>query len=162
MTAKLWANSGDSHATGEVQRWKDILPKDLAERMPRSEKDADGEFETVYVDGRSFRRKLPKIATKTDASGKTIGQLVSERGASSLEGRLEDLDREGVWCEVVYASLGLWETLITDRDMIRTVTRLQNEYLATEVAEKSGHRLVPTASVPLLDLDDAVAEVRHI
>lgn len=161
MTTMFWANSGDSHATGEVERWRDILPKRLAERMPRSVKDSDGEFETVYVDGKSFRRKLPKLVTKTDESGKTIAELVSERGAKSLEGRLRDLDQEGIWGEVVYASLGLWESLITDRSMIRDVARLQNDYLASEVAEASGHRLVPTASLPLLDVDDAVAEVQH-
>ena len=158
---KLWANSGDSHATGETQRWNEILPKDIAERMPRSVKDPDGEYETVYVDGKSFRRKLPKLATKTDASGKTIIDLVSERGAGSLEERLRDLDQEGVWAEVVYASLGLWESMLRDPEMVKTVARLQNEWLASEVAAKSGHRLVPTGSVPLLDIDDAVAEVQH-
>ena len=158
---KLWANSGDSHATGETQRWAEILPPDLAARMPRSEKDPDGEYETVHVDGTSFRRKLPKLLTKTDASGKTIADLVTERGAASLDDRLRDLDQEGVWAEVVYASLGLWESMLTDPEMVRTVARLQNEWLASEVAEKSGHRLVPTASVPLLDVDDAVCEVQH-
>lgn len=162
MTAKLWANSGDSHATGEVERWQQILPPDLAARMPRSVKDPDGEFETVYVDGREFRRKLPKILSKTDEQGRTIADLVNERGAATLEGRLDDLDQEGIWGEVVYASLGLWETLVTDRAMMRAVTGLQNEYLATEVAEKSGHRLVPVASVPMLDLEDAVTELHHI
>jgi predicted TIM-barrel fold metal-dependent hydrolase len=162
VTEKLWANSGDSHSTGEAQRWREILPADLAERMPRSVKDPDGEFETVHVDGKSFRRKLPKIVTKTDASGKTIGELVMERGAANLEDRLRDLDQEGVWAEVVYASLGLWENMITDREMVRTVARLQNEWLASEVAAKSGNRLVPTASVPLLNIDDAVAEVAHL
>jgi predicted TIM-barrel fold metal-dependent hydrolase len=161
MTDKLWANSGDSHATGEVERWKEILPPALAERMPRSVKDEDGEYETVYVDGKSFRRKLPKIATKTDGSGRTIGQLVSERGAVSLEARLADLDREGIWGEVVYASLGLWENMLSDPAMVREVARLQNEYVASEVAAASGHRLVPTASVPLLDVADSVAEVHH-
>ena len=32
---------------------------------------------------------------------------------------MRDLDREGVWGEVIYASLGLWENLITDRDLVR-------------------------------------------
>lgn len=161
MTDKLWTNSGDSHATGEVERWKEILPPALSERMPHSVKDPDGEFETVYVDGKSFRRKLPKIATKTDAAGKTIVELASERGAVSLEARIADLDREGVWGEVVYASLGLWENMLSDPAMVREVARLQNEYVASEVAAASGHRLVPTASLPLLDVTDAVAEVRH-
>jgi predicted TIM-barrel fold metal-dependent hydrolase len=158
----MWANSGDSHSTGETQSWKEILPPELADRMPRTVKDPSGEFETIYVDGRSFERRLPTIDKKAGASGKTIGQLASERGATSLEARLEDLDTEGVWAEVAYASLGLWENQLTDRSMVCEVARLQNEFLASEVAEKSGHRLVPTASVPLLNVGEAVAEVSHI
>jgi predicted TIM-barrel fold metal-dependent hydrolase len=159
---KLWSNSGDSHAMGEAERWKEILPPDLFERMPRSVKDADGEFETIHVDGRKLRRKLPTVEKKKDASGKTATELGDARGATTLEGRLADLDREGVWGEVVYPSLGLWETLITDRAMVAQVNRLQNEYLATEVAAASGHRLVPAGSVPMLDIDDSVSEVTHM
>jgi predicted TIM-barrel fold metal-dependent hydrolase len=161
MVDKLWANSGDSHATGEAATWEKIFPREVFERMPRSVKDPDGAFETVYVDGKSFRRAMPRIDQKTDSSGKTIGQLVSERGAPTLERRLADLDDEGVWSEVVYASLGLWENMITDAKLVKTVASLQNEYQASEVAERSGHRLVPTASIPLLVVEDAVAEVHH-
>ena len=59
---KLWANSGDSHSLGENSVWDEILPKELAERMPRSEK-FDG-YEIVHVDGESFRREMPKLETK--------------------------------------------------------------------------------------------------
>jgi predicted TIM-barrel fold metal-dependent hydrolase len=159
---KLWANSGDSHSLGETAMWATILPAHLAERMPRSEKDPDGEFETVYVDGRSFRRKLPRIAKKTAGdTGKTIGELVSERGANNIEDRLRDLDNEGVWAEVVYSSLGLWENMITDRELVRSANRAENEWKASEIVARSQNRLVPTASVPLLDVDDAVTELQH-
>ena len=57
--SKLWANSGDSHSLGERAVWDEILPKELADRMPRSEK-FDG-YEIVHVDGKSFRRELPKL-----------------------------------------------------------------------------------------------------
>ena len=38
----------------------DKLPDDLRERMPRSEKDPSGDFETIYIDGQVFRRDMPK------------------------------------------------------------------------------------------------------
>jgi hypothetical protein len=50
-----------------------------------------------------------------------------------LQARMRDLDREGVWGEVIYASLGLWENLITDRDLVRAASRAENEWKVTEV-----------------------------
>src|SRR5438067_13860456 len=93
VTNKLWANSGDSHSLGERAVWEEILPKSLAERMPRSEKHEDEGYEIVHVDGQSFRREMPKLERKR-AGGKTIGQLVMERGANDIDSRLRDLDQE--------------------------------------------------------------------
>ena len=155
---KLWANSGDSHSLGERAVWDEILPKQLADRMPRSEK-FDG-YEIVHVDGQEFRRDMPKLDTKK-VGGKTIGELVMERGANDIESRLRDLDNEGVWSEVVYDSLGLWESMIKDKDLLKAANRAQNEWKATEIVAKSHNRLVPTASVPLLDIDLAIEEMQH-
>ena len=158
MTDRLWANSGDSHSLGERAVWDEILPRHLAERMPRSEKFES--YEIVHVDGQSFRRDLPVLQTKK-AGGKTIGELVSERGAGDIASRLRDLDEEGVWAEVVYDSLGLWDSMIRDRKLLQAANRAQNEWKASEIVRRSSDRLVPTASVPLLDIGYAVAELQH-
>jgi len=154
----LWANSGDSHSLGEEAVWEEILPKDLAARMPRSEK-FDG-YELVHVDGETFRRDMPKLMTKK-VEGKTIAELVMERGATDIESRLRDLDAEGVWAEVVYDSLGLWESMIKDQKLLAAANRAENEWKASEIVSRSNNRLVPTAGVPLLDLDLAIAEMQH-
>src|SRR4051795_3309683 len=155
---KLWANSGDSHSLGENSVWDQILPPELAARMPRSEK-FDG-YEIVHVDGESFRREMPKLETKK-SGGKSIGELVTERGATDIESRLRDLDEEGVWAEIVYDSLGLWESMIKDPALLSAANRAQNEWKASEIVSRSNNRLVPTASIPLLDVDLAIAELQH-
>jgi len=58
----MWANSGDSHFLEREDLYTEILPPDLAQRMPRAVKDPDGSYETVFIDGESFRRPLPKPA----------------------------------------------------------------------------------------------------
>ena len=68
--SKLWANSGDSHSLGERAVWDEILPKELADRMPRSEK-FDG-YEIVHVDGESFRRDMPKLEVKKPAARPSV------------------------------------------------------------------------------------------
>ena len=161
-TPKLWANSGDSHFLEPEGLWHEILPAALADRMPRSEKVGDSE-EIVYVDGKSFRRDLPRIFTKKDAeSGMTISELVNRApGARDLDERMKDLDREGIWAEVIYASLGLWENMITDRELVRAAARAENDWKAREIQGRAPDRLVPAATLPLLDVGDAVDELHH-
>ena len=59
MTEKIWANSGDSHFLEPETLWRDTLPPKLAELVPYTERDPDGQWETVHIDGMSFRRLLP-------------------------------------------------------------------------------------------------------
>ncbi|MGE0881066.1 MAG: amidohydrolase family protein [Acidimicrobiia bacterium] len=159
---KIWANSGDSHSLGERAVWEEILPREIVDRLPRSEKFPEEGYEIVYVDGKSFRRDIPIMRLDTKkAGGKTIGELVSERGAGDIESRLRDLDDEGVWAEVVYDSLGLWSSMIEDKELLRTVNRAENEWKAATIVAKSNGRLVPTAQVPMIDMDFAVAELEH-
>ncbi len=159
--SKMWANSGDSHFLEPDDLWFQILPSRLAERMPRAERVGDDE-EIVHVDGQSFQRKLPKIMTRKGADGLTIAELSARPpGARDIRSRLLDLDAEGIWAEVIYPSLGLWQNMITDPELVREATRAENEWIAAEIQAVAPDRLVPTGQLPLLSVDDAVAEVRH-
>lgn len=158
---KIWAHSGDSHFIEPPTLWKEILPAHLAERMPWMEKIADDE-ELIHVDGKTIRHRLPKIAVKRDPkTGETIGELVMKApGARNLQARMQDLDQEGIWAEVVYASLGLYENLIDDRALVRTASRAENEWRVATIQNLAPDRLVPAAAVPLLDIEDAVVELK--
>ena len=46
-----------------------------------------------------------------------------ERGAGDIESRLRDLDEEGIWAEVIYHSIGLWESMIKDPKLLQAATR---------------------------------------
>src|SRR5262245_32981100 len=151
---KIWANSGDSHFIEPTEAWS-ALPKDLAERMPRSVKDPDGLYETVSVDGQSFRRKMPsagqqefhKAANRTD-------------GVSDIATRLRDLDTEGIWGEVVFPSLGMWNASFRDPVLVREAMRVSNDWVVDRLLRQSP-RFVPTAQVSLLSVEDAVAEIER-
>jgi predicted TIM-barrel fold metal-dependent hydrolase len=116
----------------------------------------------VTVDGKSFRRQLPKIAKAKGQTGETIAEL-SHRppGSRDVKLRLLDLDQEGVWGEVMYASIGLWCSLIEDKKLIRAAATAENEWLVSEIQGTAPDRLVCSALMPLLDVDDAVDEVVH-
>jgi predicted TIM-barrel fold metal-dependent hydrolase len=159
---KMWTHSGDSHFLEPKGLWDEILPAHLAQRMPRSEKVSDTE-EIVHVDGKSFRRQMPDLRRKRKGTNGLSMEDMHDRapGAHDARLRLADLDNEGVWGEVIYASLGLWETMIEDRALIRVAAAAQNEWKVENIQNLAPDRLVPTATVPLLDVEEAVAEVHH-
>lgn len=164
---KIWANSGDSHFLEPDDIWFQILPKELAERMPRSEKHEDSE--TLYIDGTSFNRPMPRMGGITgEVRGEKVENMslqdVSHRppGARDVKARIKDLDGEGIWGEVVFPSLGLWDYLITDRKLAATAFRAMNEWKLSEVQGAAPDRLVVTPSIPLLNLEDAIAEIHHV
>jgi hypothetical protein len=100
---KLWANSADSHFIEPADVWRSRLPKRLADLVPRSEKDPDGLWESIYVDGQAFRRRLPSIA-----QAEFFEATVAAAGARDVRKRLTDLNDEGIWSELVFPSLGMW------------------------------------------------------
>ena len=153
---KIWANSGDSHFMEPPDLFTSGLPKDLADRMPRSQK-FDG-YEIVSVDGQEFRRAMPKPGK----DGETMGDMVFKRapGANDPLLRLKDLDEEGIWAEVTFPSIGIWASSIKSPELMRAGVQCLNDW-AHEYIAKASPRLLPTASLSLLDVGDAVAEVER-
>ncbi len=155
-THKIWAHSGDSHFLEPDDLFLSSMPEDLAMRMPRSVKDADGEWETVHVDGQQFRRQLPQGAQKEfyEASSRAPGA-----GNTAL--RLIDLDNEGIWGEVVFPSLGMWNSTFKDPVLVREAMRVANDWSMDTIQRPTNNRLLPTAQVSMLSLNDAVAEIER-
>lgn len=153
--SKIWANSGDSHLVEPDDLFTTSLPADLAARMPRSVKDEDGSHETLYVDGQEFRRRMPKAANLTDDEGRTVSERAP--GANDKALRLVDLDGEGIWAELVYPSIWVWMSSITDPDLLAAGCRAINDW-AIEY-QRFSPRYVCTATIPLLTAEHAVAEV---
>lgn len=159
-STKLWANSGDSHLVEPEGLFENRLPEEIAARMPRSVKDPDGAWETVYVDGQKFRRRMPKLPggprQVVNLDG-TIGDRAP--GANDPHLRLKDLDQEGVWAEVTYPSIGVWSHSIRTAEVMAAGARAVNDWAAEFQAVSP--RYVCTAMIPLLHIDLAVAEVRR-
>lgn len=154
MIDKIWANSGDSHFIEADEAWATALPKALADRMPKSVKDPDGRHETVSIDGLSFRRKLPSPA-QIEFMERSV-----RPGMGDIEARLKDLDGEGIWGEVVYPSLGMWNSMYRDPVLVREAMRVSNDWVKEKLIDPSP-RMVPTAQVSVLDIGDAIAELER-
>jgi predicted TIM-barrel fold metal-dependent hydrolase len=154
---KIWANSGDSHLVEPDDLFTASLPKELAERMPRSVKDEDGSHETLYVDGQEFRRRMPRAGDLKDENGMTVNERAP--GANDMGLRIKDLDQEGIWAELVFPSIGIWMSSIRDVELLAAGCAAINDW-AIEY-QRFNPRYVPTATIPLLDAEHAVAEVHR-
>lgn len=162
LEKKLWANSGDSHFLEPENLFQEIMPADLAERMPRTVKDEDAGTETVYIDGETLTRRMPKPIQDGEFAGETINTLSARPpGAGDTDKRVLDLDQEGIWGEVTFPSLGLWANYIKDPMLAREGVKALNDWAMTEIQHKYPKRLIATASLPLLDVKDTVAEVHR-
>jgi predicted TIM-barrel fold metal-dependent hydrolase len=151
---KIWAHSGDSHFLEPEDLYKTSLPPAIASRLPRSE--IDGEWELVHVDGEVIRRRAPNPKRRKildDAIGRPPG-------ARNARERLKDLDAEGIWGEVVYPSVGLWNNLIKDPGLMQEAIRVGNDFAHDEI-EGVSPRFVCAAQVSTISIDDAVDELQR-
>jgi predicted TIM-barrel fold metal-dependent hydrolase len=152
---KIWANSGDSHFLEPDDLWRENVPARYRDLMPHAVKDADGEYETVSVDGISFRRKLPNKAQLEfmEASSRAPG-------ANNAELRLKDLDHEGIWAEVVFPSLGMWNASFRTPEALHAAIQVGNDWAKSQIMDVSP-RLLPTGQVSLLSISDAISELQR-
>ena len=155
---KIWANSGDSHYNEPPDLYSE-LPPELRERMPRSVKSPDMTSETIYVDGKSLTRALPRIGIVKGKKDRTLTEALQAPGAQDMKIRRQDLDDEGIWAEVIYPSVGMWNSLITDPVLIREAVKVTNDWSA--LVQRECVRHVMPAQVSPVEIDDAVAEVQR-
>jgi predicted TIM-barrel fold metal-dependent hydrolase len=126
--------------------------------MPRSVKDPDGVYETVFVDGQEFRRKLP-FAKREILDENGLGVMERAPGANNMKSRIKDLDQEGIWAELVYTSIGMWMHSIRDAELMGAGCRVINDW-AIEF-QRFSPRHVCTAMIPFLNVESALAEIER-
>ncbi|MEE6174944.1 amidohydrolase family protein [Mycobacterium sp. 050134] len=125
--------------------WTSRLPKHLADRAPRSER---GEkYEITYVDGKRLDRQLNDFM-----------DAMRPPGFRDLDIRLQDLEQEGVRCQLAFPSSGFWSANIDDPELSRAVAHAWNEWAKDEFMARQ-NRIFTPAIVPLVDVDDAVKEL---
>jgi predicted TIM-barrel fold metal-dependent hydrolase len=165
----LWANSGDSHYM-EPPSLYDDLPTHLRDLLPKTRRDDVRGVEIITVDGQTFERPIPKPKAPAELARIAAMPLDEDRdegegqprapGAFDPVLRLRDLDQEGIWAEAIYPSLGIWTFNIRTPELVREGCRISNDFFIE--FQRTSPRYVVAASIPLLDVDDAVAEITRV
>ncbi len=149
--------SADSHVVEPSDLWADRLPKALRERGPHRRTREDGIAELVVEsDGElvSVITTIRGIARGRRFQGRRPGRPL--RPAK----RLEDVDTDGVWAEVLYPTTGLFAWSMTDPELSIASARVYNDWMAETFIGVSP-RFVCPAMIPAVDIDSAVAGDRR-
>jgi predicted TIM-barrel fold metal-dependent hydrolase len=147
--------SADSHIVEPRTLFIDRLPANLNQFA------VSAAMEDGYMKMKVGETVVHKQRLSTGApDGGDIGRS-KRKGASNLEGRLEDMQMEGIDCELVFPTLGLVLYFLRDRDTSIASCQIYNDW-AQEFFAKHRHIFVPAAILPTLHIDDTLAELRRV
>jgi len=156
----------DTHLTEPHDLWTARAPSAYRDRVPQV-RDVDG-VATWVVDGVALGRAGASGVVGRDGvkvPGVTFFSWTIEdvhAGAHSVPDRLQMMDEQGIWAEVLYPNTvgfgGQKFGSVKDPVLRRLTVEIYNDAMA-DVQEQSGGRLVPMGILPFWDLELAVTEV---
>ena len=142
----------------------DYLEPPYRDRLS-SQTDRYGQQRLVIHDfnPRTGRNDLERVFPQPDGAGKgAFSAIHPETAIGSIFNRIriEHMDREGIDGQVLYGSMTLSFEAILDRDLAVACMRAYNDYIA-EDCRAYPRRLFPVAYLSLVDIAEAVAELRR-
>lgn len=151
--------SADGHVVEPRGLLMDGLPESLRGYGIRSEKRDDY---MVTLSGNTvinrirLNRPPPVLKEGEDSFGRS-----NRLGASNIEGRLIDMEHEGIDAEIVFPSSGLWTFLIENPDAELATNQIYNDW---NNGFFSGHldRFVRCGILPVRDFAYTVSEMKRI
>jgi predicted TIM-barrel fold metal-dependent hydrolase len=157
MADKDFVVSGDGHVLEPIDLFTTRLPKHLRDRAVWEE---DFEIEPIVEGGPRVFRRLHTPGFE----GWTVSRYRQTSGRTpegDPELILEDMDLDGVDVQVMHPNLSIFGLYTDDHELSMAHARVYNDYLIERFTPYFD-RLVPTAPVPLTDVDDAVAEIERV
>jgi predicted TIM-barrel fold metal-dependent hydrolase len=153
--------SADSHVNPPKDLWTQDPPAKLKERVPRVESTPAGDFWIVDSEIKGAIG-LDSAAGRKPEEFKAMGLTYKDMrpGSYDPKARLEDMDLDGVDAEVLYFG-GPVTQYPADPELRRFIVARYNDWMA-QLSKAAPTRLVGLAHIALVDLDDAVAELKRV
>ncbi len=153
--------SADSHVNPPKDLWTRRAPAKFKDRAPRVESTDMGDFWIVDSEV-SGAIGLDSSAGRKPEDFKAMGLTYKDMrpGAYDPKARLEDMDLDGVDGEVLYFG-GPVTQYPNDVELRQYIVRTYNDWMK-ELTDAAPKRLVGLAHVPLVDIDEGIAELKRI
>ena len=157
----------DAHFTEPPDLWTSRAPASRRSTMP-VQRTADGK--TAWFLGDSM---WASTGGNTVGSGgtKVLGEGIIQpfdaidESAWSVKARLELMDREGIFAQVIYPNAVGFSSnhvfAIDDLSLRREVLRIYNDFYV-ELQKESGGRLLPQGLLPVWDMDFCIDEMERL
>lgn len=157
MTQQDFVVSADGHILEPTDLFRTRLPKHLRDRAVWEE---DFEIEPLVEGGvRDFRR-----LHSPSFEGWTVSRFRHYDGSPNTgdpERIIEDMDLDGIDVQLMHPNLSLFGLYSDDHELSMAHARVYNDYIS-ERFTPFFDRIIPTAPVPITDVDDAVAEIERV
>ena len=156
--------SADSHAE-EPGTIYEKLPEELRHRKPHIEV-VDGRRYQILDGQHPILLDTPNPLNETDLrkefrGGEDVGVGVNREWGTDVDLRLKDQVEDGVSAEVIYPN-GIFEAFSSPEPRYQlAVCSLYNDYY-WDVFSSHSDVCIPSATIPVIDVDAAVAEVKRI
>lgn len=151
--------SADGHIVEPQDLYVDGLPSSLRKHGLRAEK-VDGYMLTMagekVISKMALHRPPPRMGPDNEIFGRS-----DRRGAREIDGRLLDMEAEGIDAEIIFPTVGLMSFLIEDPDAELATVRVYNDWIDAKLRDRP-ERFVRCGLLPVRDFGNTVAEIRRL
>ncbi len=153
---------GDAHCNEPRDLFDRYLENEFRDRGPKVV-DADGM--RWMIEGKFLPRPAGNLGHGSSSGffGTNLakrGMAASSQSLDDIEGRLKDMDKEGIDVQVVYPNIMAMASLLDDGDLAAAMCRAYNNY-AAEKSRKANGRVRLIATVALQKPAEAAKELRR-
>ena len=164
----------DGHIMEPANLWIDHLESRFKERAMSVRTDNEG-LEYLQIDGKKSRvlnggqlgslglldEEMAPRRGETFTPGLLDFEDCTPLAAVDPHARIKWMDEQGIDITILYPSLGLnWQSECEDTALAVAHCRVYNNWI-TDFCASYPNRLIPTASISLLDVDEGVKEIRR-
>ncbi len=150
--------SSDSHVQETHTFYKEYAPAKYKDRFPHTERRNGAVYQVV--EGRKPRR-IDIAESRMTQKEFDLEFRNDPYGGSNVPLRLEDQERDGIHGEVVYPNNSLSIFCSPDPQYQIDMARAYNDWI-TDIFGPHRDKLAPTAVIPVLDIENAIDEVRRV
>jgi predicted TIM-barrel fold metal-dependent hydrolase len=152
----------DAHVNEPPDLWQQRVSAKFKDRAPQVRHTDKGDLWIFDGGKEKWPVGLTAVAGLSFFDFKPMGITYETMRPGSFDpkARLDDMDADGIYAQVLYPSVTLRGAKIysEQRDLQLACVRAYNEWL-TEFCESSGGRLIPQAILPTTGLEDSIAEL---
>ncbi len=152
----------DAHANEPIDLFDRYLEKEYKDHGPQVIQ-VRGGVHFWMVEGKLFPRPVGNWGHGTPSGYVNMGRpdmAITSPGLDDVQGRLKDMDKEGIDIQVVYPNIMAMASHLDDGDLAAAMSRAYNNYCGEKCKEFNG-RVKAIAAVPLQKPDEAAKELRR-